>query len=177
MSRSGYNDDCDDYWALIRWRGAVTSAIRGRRGQSFLREMATALDAMPEKKLIAHELEDPLGGEFCALGVVGHRRGLDMLSETGLDPEDTLAVAEAFGIAEALVKEIVYVNDEDYCTRSADREKQVKGRWHYVREWVELNIRRPDFPWLPPADIEELGDYLYGQRDEDLWGLTWEDFR
>lgn len=176
MSRSGYTDDGDG-WDLIRWRGAVTSAIRGRRGQAFLREMAAALDALPEKKLIAHELEAPLGGEFCALGAVGHRRGLDMLSESGLDPQDTLAVAEAFGIAEALVKEIVYVNDESYYTRSTDWEKQVRGRWRYVREWVELNIRRPDFPWLPSADIEELGDYLYGERDEDLWGSTWEDFR
>ena len=51
MSRSGYTDDFDDQWALIRWRGAVTSAIRGKRGQEFLREMAAAMDAMPEKSL------------------------------------------------------------------------------------------------------------------------------
>jgi hypothetical protein len=34
MSRSGYSDDidsADDQWALIRWRGAVKSAIRGAR--------------------------------------------------------------------------------------------------------------------------------------------------
>lgn len=44
MSRSGYNDDCDG-WALIRWRGAVNSAINGKRGQAFLRELVAALDA------------------------------------------------------------------------------------------------------------------------------------
>jgi hypothetical protein len=177
MSRSGYTEDSDNYWDLIRWRGAVKSAIRGRRGQSFLREMVTALDAMPEKKLIAHELESPLGGEFCALGVVGHRRGFDMLSETALDPEDTEAVAKAFGIAEALVKEIVYVNDEEYFSRSMDSEKQAKGRWKHVRNWAELNIRRPDTAWLSPEAIQELDDYLYGERDydEDYYGLTWED--
>lgn len=32
MSRCGYSDDYDQ-WALIRWRGAVESAIRGKRGQ------------------------------------------------------------------------------------------------------------------------------------------------
>lgn len=37
MSRSGYTDE-DDIWAMIRWRGAVTSAIRGKRGQQALRE-------------------------------------------------------------------------------------------------------------------------------------------
>jgi hypothetical protein len=37
MSRSGYSDDLEN-WSLIRWRGAVASAIRGRRGQAFLRE-------------------------------------------------------------------------------------------------------------------------------------------
>lgn len=55
MSRSGYTEDCDG-WDLIRWRGAVASAIRGKRGQAFLREALAALDAMPEKQLISHDL-------------------------------------------------------------------------------------------------------------------------
>ena len=29
MSRSGYTDECDG-WELVRWRGAVNSAIRGK---------------------------------------------------------------------------------------------------------------------------------------------------
>ncbi len=29
MSRSGYNDDGTE-WDLIRWRGAVASAVRGQ---------------------------------------------------------------------------------------------------------------------------------------------------
>ena len=31
MSRSGYEDGLE-MWDLIRWRGAVASAIRGKRG-------------------------------------------------------------------------------------------------------------------------------------------------
>ena len=60
MSRSGYDDydGCENpEWALIRWRGAVHSALCGKRGQAFLREMALALDEMGEKRLIADELE------------------------------------------------------------------------------------------------------------------------
>jgi hypothetical protein len=84
MSRSGYNDDYDlDPWQGIRWRGAVASAIRGRRGQAFLRELLVALDALPEHKLIANELEKD--GAVCALGAVGKARGLAL---AGLHPDD-----------------------------------------------------------------------------------------
>lgn len=106
MSRSGYSDDCDG-WALIRWRGAVSSAIRGARGQAFLRELLAVLDAMPEKRLIANELQSA-DGEFCTLGALGHARRLDMAP---IDPEDREAVAKAFGVAEALAAEVMYRND------------------------------------------------------------------
>lgn len=48
MSRSEYSENLDS-WSLIRWRGQVVSAIRGKRGQAFLRELVDALEAMPEK--------------------------------------------------------------------------------------------------------------------------------
>ena len=83
MSRSGYSEDCEN-WDLVRWRGAVQSAIRGARGQKFLRELVAALDALPEKKLIAHELKDE-NGAVCALGSVAVARGLDV---SGVDFED-----------------------------------------------------------------------------------------
>jgi hypothetical protein len=73
MNRSGYDEDsCLDQWSHIRWRGQVASAIRGKRGQTFLHELADALDAMPEKRLIAHELQE--GANVCAIGSVGVQR-------------------------------------------------------------------------------------------------------
>lgn len=57
MSRSGYVDDMDDTLALGRWRAQVASATRGKRGQKLLRDLLAALDAMPEKRLVAYELE------------------------------------------------------------------------------------------------------------------------
>lgn len=65
MSRSGYTEDCDG-WQLIMWRGAVASALRGKRGQAFLKEMLAAFDALPEKKLTQNTLEKD--GAVCALG-------------------------------------------------------------------------------------------------------------
>jgi hypothetical protein len=129
--RSGYSDDCDQ-WDLIRWRGAVESAIRGKRGQAALREMLSALDAMPDKRLIADELEDA-DGEVCGLGALGKARGLDMAV---VDPEDRESVAKAFGIAEALAAEIMNVND-DWLDRRATPEQ----RWEVVRRWVASKIK------------------------------------
>lgn len=107
MSRSGYSDEIEDTWARIRWRGAVSSAISGKRGQAFLRELLAALDAMPVKELVAHELQAE--GAFCALGVVGHARGLDL---DKIDTENWGQLSREFGIAEALAREIMFENDE-----------------------------------------------------------------
>jgi hypothetical protein len=127
VSRSGYGDDfgdVDDQWGVIRWRGAVASAIRGRRGQAFLREMLAALDAMPVKELVSNGLED--GDRVCAIGAVGRVRGVDM---SNIDPEDWEQVARAFGISEALVRQIAFLNDE-YGYNDPGR------RWAGMRTWV-----------------------------------------
>jgi hypothetical protein len=131
MSRSGYSDDLDQ-WVLIRWRGAVASAIRGKRGQDFLREMLTALDAMPEKRLIRSELERD--GEVCALGSVGKARGID---QAGIDPYDRRQVAQVFGIAEAMAAEIAFENDEDW-------RETPEQRWARMRAWIVANLAAPE---------------------------------
>jgi hypothetical protein len=158
MSRSGYSDDCDDNWALIRWRGAVASAIRGKRGQQTLREIAAALDAMPVKALAAESLVTEEGA-FCTLGALGAARGIDMAP---IDPNDREAVAQAFGISEALAAEVMFENDEaidefrwvdvEVCgpLRQWDRRMQsirepvqhaAERRWQYMRQWVQANIK------------------------------------
>jgi hypothetical protein len=131
VSRSNYNDDCDQ-WSLIRWRGAVMSAINGKRGQGFLRELLAALDMLPQKRLIAGELE--CDGEVCALGAVGRARGLDM---TKLDPEDIETVAPVFGIPDALAREIVFMNDDECFGHGASTEE----RWKRMRAWAANNLK------------------------------------
>lgn len=130
MSRSGYTEDLE-MWDLIRWRGAVSSAIRGRRGRKLLEETFAALDAMPEKRLIAHELIDE-SGDRCALGVVGRARGIDV---SIIDPDDYERVAAALDIAEALARELVYVNDE-----ATFVDETPEDRWRRVRAWVEETL-------------------------------------
>ena len=147
MSRSGYNDDCDDQWATIRWRGAVQSAIRGKRGQTFFRELLDALDAMPAKRLIANDLvrEDSTGFEnVCALGALGKARGVNM---ERLDPDDPETVAGTFNIADALAREVVFENDEGVYWKRETPEQ----RWMRVRSWVASQIKAdPHIPSKTP---------------------------
>jgi hypothetical protein len=163
MSRSGYTDDYDEDGTGGLWRGAVRSAINGKRGQAVLREIASAMDAMPEKALAAESLVTA-EGEFCTLGVLGAARGVDLAR---LDPDDSDQVAAAFGIAPALAREIVYMNDEygddDYQWVKVEicgpirpyhpeygshwRERNVatsdgaERRWNRMRKWVAENLK------------------------------------
>lgn len=132
MGRCGYSDDGDyDNWATICWRGAVASAIRGKRGQAFLKEMLIALDALPEKRLIDNDLERR--GQVCALGSVGMARGIDM---SQVDPYDRETVAGTFGISDALAAEIMYENDEMSGYKETPEQRFVR-----VRRWVTAHIR------------------------------------
>jgi|HubBroStandDraft_4_1064222.scaffolds.fasta_scaffold684222_2 hypothetical protein len=141
MSRSGYSDDCEN---LGLWRGAVERAIRGKRGQAFLREMAAALDAMPVKELVANEIVRD-EGHVCAIGSVAVARKIDVST---IDPDDGEAVAKTFNVARALACEIAYENDDN----SPRHERTPEGawrrlpdetpaqRWSRMRAWVSAQL-------------------------------------
>jgi hypothetical protein len=141
MSRSGLyeSDDIDDMLQYGRWRGAVASAMRGKRGQAALREIAAAMDAMPEKTLTANELE--ADGEFCTVGVLMHARGLDRKT---FDIDDYDAIAAALGVNAKIVQEIEFANDQSY----------------QPRHWVE--VEGPPAPrhgwWSPGETVEAYVD-------------------
>ena len=132
MSRSGYSDNIEDQWAAIRWRGAVASAIRGARGQAFLAEMVTALDAMPVKELHAEILVQD--GCVCAMGAVAVARGIDA---SEIDAEDDEAVTKLFGLSNALVREVAYENDEG----SWWGNETPAARWGRMRTWANSQIK------------------------------------
>jgi hypothetical protein len=111
--------------------------MKGRRGQALLKETLAALDALPEKRLIASELEGA-EGSFCTLGALGHARGIDM---SAIDPEEYNQVAAAFGVAPAMVREIVYYNDEQ-----GPYKESPEARFHRMRRWVESQICEPKLP-------------------------------
>lgn len=143
MSRSGYSDY--DNWSLIKWRGMVASATRGKRGQKFFVDLLAALDAMPEKKLIADSLVEPnyvdcgpwglvrSVDDVCALGALAVARDIDV---DNLDPEDSSTVANTFDIAECLAREVVYENDE-----GGSYSETPERRWARMRAWAKRQIK------------------------------------
>lgn len=145
MSRSNYSDDCEN---VGLWRQAVERAIHGKRGQKFLRELAEAMDAMPEKRLIRHELVSSQG-ECCTIGVVCKARGLNIST---VDEEDPESVGKLVGISHAMAAEIEYENDE----RGGDRWDWVNGSctprppetpeqlWQRMRKWVQEQLAQPE---------------------------------
>lgn len=145
MSRSGYSDDYDyDPLASGRWKAALNSAMRGKRGQAFLREMLAALDALPRKRLVANVLQqarwDESGenlvpvkdGDVCAFGAVGRARGIEMPARLDLDADDEIAVGDVqrlFGTVETLSREIMYQNDEGGYGRRVPLPNVRMGEW------------------------------------------------
>lgn len=135
MGRSGYTDDFDDDRTLALWRGQVSSAIRGARGQKFLRELRDALDAMPVKRLIAEDLQNA-DGEVCAIGAWMVARGIDAKP---IDPEDHSTISDHCDIAYQLVQEIEFENDDDFGMSVSGETPE--ARWQRMRGWVEANIK------------------------------------
>lgn len=133
--RSGYNDDCDDTLAFNRWRGMVASAMRGRRGQQLLKDILAALDSMPMpmQRLIPDLIVD--GDNVCALGAAGKYRKLPDIDK--VDPEAHDHLSTMFDVAECLIQEIEWVNDEagPYGGETAEK------RFVRVRKWLVENIR------------------------------------
>jgi len=137
MSRSGYVDDYEDPGALNRWRANVERTLRGKRGQTFLRDLAASLDAMPVKELISGELVES-DGSMCAIGTVAASRGIDLNT---LDPSDWDAVAGAFRISSVMAREIVYENDE-----AGPWKETPADRWKRMRAWVDAWLRTDSGP-------------------------------
>ena len=159
MSRAGYSDDCD-ILVLGRWRGQVASAIRGKRGQAFLRRLIEALDAMEDKALYAVGGDDGLFAEYdtchpCAMGALAlHLEMKDPLNIDGTDHEHT---AGKFNIAHQLMREVEFENDEcgmglqvpnpDWregmpaYMRTMWGPETPEERWRRMRAWCARNLK------------------------------------
>ena len=144
MSRSGYSDDCDDNLAAGRWKGALRRAMRGQRGQTFLRELLAALDALPQKRLVANVLQeaewDATGenlvpvkdGDVCAFGAVGRARGIEMPARFEDEDDEWTAtedVKRLFGTTDTLSREIMYPNAAGGFGRRVPIPNVRRGEW------------------------------------------------
>lgn len=147
MSRHGYTEydgDENSDLAMGRWRAQVASAMRGKRGQKFFVDLIAALDALPEKRLVAGHLETT-EGEVCALGALGRYRQVrlpDPEDPEETDPEDEADwgwLGNAFNIAPQLAQETMYVNDEH-----SPRVTTPAGYLAFGNEYAQGPLEDPD---------------------------------
>jgi hypothetical protein len=170
MSRSGYSDEEAEPGQFAMWRGQVLSAMRGKRGQQFFRDLLAALDALPVKRLAQGALEEPdpvcAAATYqaglqpmltpCAIGAVGQARKVDMAWFNPSDAEDdpdwaNQRLSKDFNIASQLAAEVQYANDEGSVgVRVPDpsvswgyryRPETPEERWARMRAWAASNVR------------------------------------
>lgn len=131
--------------------GALRSAIRGKRGQRFLRDLIAALDALPSKELSAGALEDEQTGCCCAFGAVRRWRGAAAVP-LWFDPmEEDLSpshLAEPFNVSETLAWAVVAANESCF---SGNAEPERRRRWEEVKRWALRHLESSSSTRRAPA--------------------------
>lgn len=149
MSRfdDDYEEDFPNQAAL--WRANVERAIKGKRGQAFLKELEEALLALPEKKLIEGRVCEM--GKVCAMGALALKRRMstgekieDALRWLGDEaPMESYAYETAafmekhFKVLQCLSFEVAYTNDE-----RRQKDPTEEARYEKVLAWVRENIAK-----------------------------------
>ena len=144
MSRSGYDYDGDsDNPIVYLWESITSRAIAGRRGQSLLRDLAAALDAMPAKRLVSGSFRRA-DGEVCTLGALARSRGEDIttLQERAAEEANeegcwdiARQAGRTFGVARSMAAGIMYQNDE-----AGPDDETPEARWARMRRWVSRKL-------------------------------------
>ncbi|UFS77182.1 hypothetical protein LPB73_07340 [Tardiphaga sp. 37S4] len=147
---------------MALYRGQVSSAMRGKRGQALLKDILIGMNGMTLKQLIAEELavED---GAVCAIGAAGKLRGVDM---SGLDPEDAESVAGKFNVADCLAREIVYMNDD---TGWSGEYETVDRIDHWGRREVYRRMRKE----TPEERFRRMRKWVRSQIKDPLFDVVW----
>lgn len=143
MSRSNYCE-IEHEGTVNLYRASVERAIKGKRGQKFLRNLLAAMDALPVKELYQGDLVsidyDEKTGQnytlgYCALGTVcKDKMSIDDLLK--IDSFDHQELSRLFNISPRMAAEIMFENDEG---ESWLAETPVQ-RFDRMRLWVAGNI-------------------------------------
>lgn len=160
MSRSGYDydGDCENNYYLL-YPSVVRRTTNGKRGQEFFKSLASALEGLPEKRLVPNELETETGA-VCALGALGKVRGIELAK---LDPDDVKSVAAKFRISETLVREVTHANDDEF----EHYTKYIPLHWVATAEDRDRWWRAPEkfsrIPETPEERYERVLDWARSQ--------------
>ena len=160
MSRfsDDYEYDVDSILAGGRWVARRNKVLKGRPGQSALRNLERALTLMPHKKLMEGNICD--GANVCVIGAWLYRqyvdegmtpkrawaklqegRGRHHDSDSWEELERTIDKGSAdLGITRTLTEVVAYVNDEEGFRM---RDWEPERRYERVLAWVRGVIKEP----------------------------------
>jgi hypothetical protein len=157
MSRLNMSDEEDFAGQFDLWNANRDRSLRGRRGQSALRELEAALLAWPSKRLESHLV--CRNGEVCALGaVLVHRRSheyenilhaVDAWERTigmNQDDADSDDINAHLHFPRLVAWSVVYENDEANAYRyhrdgSPRTPETLEERYTRVLSWVQSQLR------------------------------------
>jgi hypothetical protein len=167
MTRSGYTDDFgDDYPGQMElYRANVRRSILSAKGQARLKELRDALEAMPEKRLVANVFLEP--DNACALGIWARaHRGANAVLDAAVDgfngdDHETADLLRQFGWPKLVVLDLIYQNDRHETAWEPDRcgPHEYPGDYRNPRSWP---IRR----WRDETDEERHARVLAWVRKQ-----------
>ncbi len=106
--RLNYSDEEDFTGQFALWDANCRRSLKGKAGQRELRELKTALLALPEKRLIKDALTDEQGG-MCAIACYGKHKGVDLSKFDDEDESDEVGIAG--GMPRLVAWKVVALND------------------------------------------------------------------
>lgn len=132
--RISWSDEEDRPGQFDLWQANCRRSLNGRAGQEALRDLESALLAMPEKRLIVDDLA--VDGEVCAVGALMRARGVPQgrLEEiSGDDDTDVLAAKEA-RVPRLVGWKLVELNDYELEHVTPEQ------RYERVLDWVRERL-------------------------------------
>lgn len=136
MSRILYSDDEDFPGQFELWQANCERSIQGKKGQTELKALREALLALPEKRLLAHQLYNKQG-EVCAIGAYARHKGEDL---TQWDPNGDEANHDEVGAACGMPKLVAWsvVCQNDVCC--GNTKITPEQRYSKMLAWVEEQL-------------------------------------
>ena len=129
--RLNYSDNEEYPGQFALWQANCQRSLRGRRGQASLRALKAALLALPEKRLIAHEIQDDTGA-VCAVGALAKQQQRNLVTS---DPDETVKLGEQCGLPHLVAWKVVEENDITLDAVTAEQ------RYDQMLRWIEEHLR------------------------------------
>jgi len=140
--RINYSDEEDFPNQAFLWEANYERSLKGRKGQSALRDIEQALLALPEKKLIADALQDD-DGQVCAIGALAKHKGVSMPPPLEIDSEfedykvidQMVELGRSLGVPKLVAIAVIHENDNDWNVPTPE------ARYRRVLTWVQRQLR------------------------------------